>query len=391
MATDLKREVDALLEQAVAARHVPGVVAMVTGRDGPVYAGAFGRRVLGQTAPMTLDTVVWIASMTKAITAAAAMQLVEQGKLQLDEPASRWAPELDSVQVLEGFDVSGQALLRPPKRPVTLRRLLTHTAGFGYEIWNPLLGRYQEQTGVPRVGSGLNAAFRVPLTFDPGERWQYGINIDWAGKMVEAVSGERLGAYLRGHLFDPLAMGDTAFRITPGMRQRLATIHQRSADGTLQATDIEVPQEPEFEMGGGGLYGTAGDYLSFVRMILNRGIAGGKRVLEPGTVDLMSRNQIGELQVTPMVSVLPERSNDAEFFPGTPKKWGLSFMINTEAAPTGRSPGSLAWAGLANTYYWIDPAKGIGGVYLTQILPFADRVSLSLFHAFEAAVYRSLS
>ena len=391
MPADLKGEVDTLLRGAVEAGDVPGVVAMATDRHGPIYEGAFGQRVLGQAPPMTLETVVWIASMTKALTAAAAMQLVEQGKLELEGPASRWVPELASVQVLEGFDASGLPRMRPPKRPATLRQLLTHTAGFGYEVWNPLLGRYLQEAGIPRVGSGQKSAFRVPIVFDPGDRWHYGISIDWVGRIVEAISGERLGDYLRERLFGPLAMSDTAFKITPAMRQRLAKIHQRATDGALQATDIEVPQDPEFEMGGGGLYGTAGDYLSFVRMILNGGIGNGRRVLSTETVDLMARNQIGELLVTTLTSAMPERSNDAEFFPGMPKRWGLSFLINTETAPTGRSPGSLAWAGLANTYYWIDPAKGIGGVYLTQILPFADPKSLSLFYAFERAVYRSLS
>jgi len=391
MPADLQGEVDALLRRAVEGGDVPGVVAMATDRDGPIYEGAFGQRALGQAPPMTLDTVVWIASMTKALTAAAAMQLVERGKLELEGPASRWVPELASVQVLEGFDASGLPRMRPPKRPATLRHLLTHTAGFGYEVWNPLLRRYLQEAGIPRVGSGQKSAFRVPIVFDPGDRWHYGINIDWVGRIVEAVSGERLGDYLRERLFGPLAMNDTAFKITPAMRQRLAKIHQRATDGALQPTDIEVPQEPEFEMGGGGLYGTAGDYLSFIRMILNGGIGNGQRVLSTETVDLMARNQIGELLVTTLTSAMPERSNDAEFFPGMPKKWGLSFLINTETAPTGRSPGSLAWAGLANTYYWIDPAKGIGGVYLTQILPFADPKSLSLFYAFERAVYRSLS
>jgi CubicO group peptidase (beta-lactamase class C family) len=391
MSPELKQEIDALLSRAVEMGEVPGVVAMATDRDGPIYQGAFGRRVVGRPTPMTLDTVVWLASMTKALTSAGAMQLVERGVLDLEGPASRWAPELASVPVLEGFDASGKPQLRAAARPITLRHLLTHTAGFGYEIWNPTIGRYMEQAGIPRVGSGRKMAFRVPLAFDPGERWHYGINIDWVGQIIEAVSGQRLGDYLRQHLLAPLGMSDTAFRISPEMRSRLAKIHQRMSGGELQETDIEVTQDPEFEMGGGGLYGTACDYLNFVRMILNRGRSGDAQVLAPRSVDLMGQNHIGDLLVTPLQSVVPERSNHAEFFPGTPKKWGLAYMINTELASTGRSPGSLAWGGLANAYYWIDPLRGIGGVYLTQILPFADAKSLSLFHAFERVVYRALS
>jgi methyl acetate hydrolase len=368
------------------------LVAAATNRDGTIYEGGFGERVLGGGAAMTPDTVCWIASMTKALTGTAAMQLVEQGKLDLDRPASNRVPDLGTVEVLEGFDAAGQPLTRPPRQPVTLRHLLTHTAGFGYEFWNQQIIRYQEAKGVPGIVTCQNAALKTPLLFDPGERWEYGINLDWAGKMVEAVSGQRLGAYLKANVFEPLGMRDTAFKLTPAMRQRLAKIHQRDADDRLQPLlDLEIPQEPEFEMGGGGLYGTAGDYLKFVRMILNRGAADGRRVLKPETVDMMTQNQMGECRVHMLRTALPDLSNDAEFFPGMPKTWGFSFMINTEEAPTGRAPGSLAWAGLANSFFWIDPKKGVGGVYLTQILPFADKKSLPLFFEFEKAVYRNLA
>lgn len=246
-------------------------------------------------------------------------------------------------------------------------------------------------TGLPATSSCENAALRLPLLFDPGERWNYGINIELAGKVIEAVSGKKLGVYLKENLFDPLGMDSTGFRITPSMRKRMARLHERGADGALTAGDFEVPQEPEFEMGGGGLYSTAADYLAFVRMILNKGVGNGNRVLESETVELMSRNHMGELRVVPLRTVNPLRSNDAEFFPGVPKSWGLGFMINHDRAPTGRSAGGLAWAGLSNCYFWIDPIAGIGGVYMTQILPFADVKSLPLFLDFETAVYRSLS
>jgi CubicO group peptidase (beta-lactamase class C family) len=386
----LQERADSLLRSAAERGDVPGVVAMATSRTSTLYAGAFGRRVLGQDAAMTSDSVAWIASMTKAITGTAAMQLVEQGKLELDGVASRWVPELDSVQVLEGFDAAGKPKTRAPRRPITVRHLLTHTAGFAYEFWSEAVIGYQKCEGLPEIASCANAALRTPLMFDPGERWNYGINIDWVGKIVEAISGKRLGSYMKERIFEPLGMTSTAFKITPDMRRRLAKIHQRGEDDSLQATDLEIPQEPEFDMGGGGLYSTAGDYLKFVRMILNRGAADGQRILKPETVDLMSRNAMGDLRVTLLKTALPPLSNDAEFFPGLSKSWGLSFMINDEPAPTGRSAGSLAWAGLANSYFWIDPAKGIGGVYLTQVLPFADRKSLPLFLEFETTVYRSL-
>jgi methyl acetate hydrolase len=385
----MKAQADRILKEAVSKGDVPGVTAAATDAKGTTYEAGFGKRVLGEPADMTPDTVVWIASMTKAITGAAAMQLVERGKLALDAPAKAAVPQLGEVGVLEGFDAAGKPRTRKPKRDITLRHLLTHTAGFGYDIWSPEVGKYMEAMEVPGIISCQNKALTTPLLFDPGERWFYGINIDWAGKMVEAVGGKRLGRYMRDNILGPLGMDSTGFFINESMRKRLAKIHHRGPDGTLQPdTALELPQEPEFEMGGGGLYSTAGDYLKFVRMMLNHGKSDrGEAVLKPETVAQMSKNAMGESKVTMLKTAAPPFSNDAEFFPGMDKRWGLSFMINNEEAPTGRSAGALAWAGLANTYFWIDQKKGVGGVYLTQVLPFADTKALPLFYAFESAVY----
>ena len=385
----MKTAVDKLLKEAVAKGDVPGVVAVATDAKGTTYEGGFGKRVLGQPAEMTPDTVVWIASMTKAITGAAAMQQVERGKLSLDDPAKAVIPYLGEVEVLEGFDDKGKPRTRKPRRDITLRHLLTHTAGFSYEIWNGDIVKYQQAMGVPGITGCENKALTTPLTFDPGERWDYGINIDWAGKMVEAASGKKLGQYLESNVLGPLGMDSTAFFISPDMRGRLAKIHHRGADGALTPDmELEIPQQPEFEMGGGGLYGTAGDYLKFVRMMLNRGKSDrGEQILKPETVAQMSRNAMGDCKVHLLKTAMAPLSNDAEFFPGVEKQWGLSFMINNTQAPTGRSAGSLAWAGLANTYYWIDQKKGVGGVYATQVLPFADTKALPLYYAFEKAVY----
>lgn len=385
----MKTAVDKLLKESVAKGDVPGVVAVATDAKGTTYEGGFGKRVLGQPTEMTPDTVVWIASMTKAITGAAAMQQVERGKLSLDGPAKAVIPYLGDVEVLEGFDDKGKPRTRKPRRDITLRHLLTHTAGFCYEIWNPDIAKYQQAMGVPGITGCENKALTTPLVFDPGERWDYGINIDWAGKMVETVSGQKLGQYLKDNVLGPLGMDSTAFFISPDMRGRLAKIHHRGADGSLTPDmELEIPQQPEFEMGGGGLYGTAGDYLKFVRMMLNQGRSDrGEQVLKPETVAQMSKNAMGDSKVCLLKTAMAPLSNDAEFFPGIEKQWGLSFMINNAQAPTGRSAGSLAWAGLANTYYWIDQKKGLGGVYATQVLPFADVKSLPLYYAFEKAVY----
>jgi CubicO group peptidase (beta-lactamase class C family) len=383
-------KVDEVLGSAIDRGDVPGVVAMAAARDEVVYQGAFGRRALADEAAMSADTVFWIASMTKAITSTAAMQLVEQGKLDLDQQIADVLSELSAPQVLEGVDPSGEPRLRPAKRPITLRHLLTHTAGLVYEIWNADMGRYMETKAIPGIISCQHAALSLPLVFDPGEDWDYGINIDWVGKVVERVSGQVLGDYLAEHLFEPIGMKDTAFKLTQERRARMARMHARSPDGTLAAMEFEVPQEPEFQMGGGGLYGTASDYLAFERVFLNKGLANGRSVLKPETVRLMAANAIGDLNVQPLKTVAPNLSNDAEFFPGMVKKWGLGFMISTEPVLGGRSAGSLAWAGLGNTYFWIDLDRGIAGVILMQLLPFADPKALALLDQFEKAVYASL-
>ncbi len=383
--------VDEVLGTAIERGDVPGIVAMAATRDGVIYQGAFGRRVLPEGAVMTADTVFWIASMTKAVTSTAAMQLVEQGKLALDRPIAGLLPELAAPQVLEGFDAAGEPRLRPARRAITLRHLITHTAGFVYDIWNAEMGRYMEKTGVPGIISCQNAALALPLVFEPGEGWDYGINIDWVGKAVERASGQRLGDYFAEHLFGPIGMEDSGFRLTPDRRARLASMHAGGAGEALEPIAFEIPQEPEFQMGGGGLYGTAADYLAFQRVFLNQGRADGGQVLRPETVALMAQNAIGELNVRLLKTAQPAYSNDAEFFPGMVKKWGLGFMISTEPVPGGRSAGSLAWAGLGNTYFWIDPGAGVAGIILAQLLPFADRKALALLDAFERAVYAGLA
>jgi CubicO group peptidase (beta-lactamase class C family) len=367
--------IDALFTEAVESKKMPGIVAMAATDKGLLYQGAFGRRELGKDAPMTLDTVVWIASMTKAITATAAMQLVERSC---------------QAQVLEGFDANGQPRLRAPKRPITLRHLLTHTAGFAYEIWRTEIAKYQTATNTPGITTCTNAALTTPLLFDPGEGWEYGINIDWVGKIVEAASGQKLDAYLQQNVLGPLGMKDTSFKLSPSQRARLASVHQRDEKGALAPIEFALPEDPEFLMGGGGLNGTAPDYLAFTQMILHDGRFNGAQVLRSETVDEMAQNHIGPLEVRPMTSAIPALSNDVELFPGMSKKWGLSWVINTAALPTGRAAGSLAWAGLANTYFWIDRGKGVCGVFLSQVLPFYDGVAIDLLTKFETEVYRAL-
>jgi CubicO group peptidase (beta-lactamase class C family) len=385
-----KAQIDQSLRTKSEAKDIPGVVAMAATGNEVIYQGAFGKRDLGKDDAMTLDSVFWIASMTKAITCAAGMQLVEQGKLSLDEPIGKLLPDLASPQVLAGFDANGEPKLRPANKPITLCHLMTHTAGFAYDMWNGDLGRYLEKTGTPGVISCLNAALKTPVMTDPGTRWEYGTNIDFVGKAVEAASGKKLDAYLRDNLFAPLGMNDTGFKITDSMRQRLVGMHARGPDGALAPIPFELEQAPEFHMGGGGLYGTAADYIQFTQMILNKGRGNGNQVLKPETVALMGQNHIGELTMGKMTTALPVYTIDVDLYPDIVKKWGLSFLINTAKTPEGRSAGSLAWAGLANTYFWIDPARNVAGVILMQLLPFADGKALETFAGFERGVYAGL-
>ncbi|MEZ5597190.1 MAG: serine hydrolase domain-containing protein [Pseudomonadales bacterium] len=386
----LRQHCDQLLSTATQRGDVPGLVAMAANADGILYAGAFGRQGMAAEAAMSEDSVFWIASMTKAITSVAALQLVERGLLDLDAPAADVRPELASIQVLDGFDADGNPILRAPRRAMTLRHLLTHTSGFGYDIWNADIGKAAQALGIPPAGAGRIAGLHTPLLFDPGERWNYGIGIDWAGLMIESASGQRLGKYLEDNILGPLGMRSTTFSPGPELDARKARLHHRDDAGRLAPMDLPLPATGEFEMGGGGLYSTAPDYLQFVRMVLNDGQLGAARILRPESVALLGMNHMGAHRVTPMRTAVPGFSNDAEFFPGISKAWSLAFQINREPAPTGRAAGGLMWAGIANTYYWIDPARGVGGVFMSQILPFVDIRSLPLFTAFETAVYKAL-
>ncbi len=382
------RAIDAVLEAAVARGDVAGVVAMAGNRDGLLYQGTAGVREAGSSQAMTSDTVFWIASMTKAITSVAAMMLVEQGRLALDAPIGDLLPALAAPQVLEGFAADGTPRLRPARTTMTLRHLLTHTSGFGYERWSADLAAAHSGLGLRRVPTNWDELAREPLLFDPGTDWNYSISTDVVGKAVEAASGVSLAEFLQTRIFAPLGMVDSTFLLSEAQQARLARVHQRQPDGTLLPIEYPVGNGRGFLVGGGGMCGTAADYMRLLRLLLAGGTLDGVRLLAPATVAEMSRNQIGELKVRPLLSIAPDSSADAEFFPGMVQKWGLGFLINTERAPSGRSPGGLAWAGLGNTYYWIDPTRGIAGVVMTQSLPFADPRALALLWAFERELYR---
>ncbi|MNB79681.1 Esterase EstB [compost metagenome] len=382
-----------LLDAATAgSQRVPGVVAALVGRDGLVYEGASGQRTQGQAPAMTTDSVFAMFSTTKAITATAVLQLFEEGRLDLDAPARNYVPMIGELKVLEGFDSDGTPRLRAPRKHITTRMLLLHTAGLGYEFFNENYNRLAQEQGQPSIISGSLAALQTPLLFEPGEQWEYGSNMDWAGLVVEAITGKRLGEVMQQRIFEPLGMTDTAFTMTPSMLQRRASLHQRAEDGSLSALeDFILPQAPEVHMGGHGLYSTVKDYCQFIRAWLNDGQGDHGRILKPETIRFAEKNGLENLKVKALPGVIPSLTNTAEFFPGMPKSWAMSFMINDQDAPTGRPAGSLAWAGLANLFYWIDRKNGIGGFWATQILPFADSVSVNAYLDFETAAYRYLT
>ena len=371
------------LAQAIENAGLPGASAMIVDAEGVRFSGAWGHADAVAQTPMALDTICQIASMTKALVSVAAMQLVEQGMLTLDGPIGDVLPELADPQVLEGFGADGAPILRPAKRQITLRHLLTHTAGLGYFFVHPPVLQYFAASGMPVPGS--KASITMPLMFDPGEKWEYSVATDWVGLAVEAVSGSDLQSYLAQHVFEPLGMTRTAFR--PELSEGAARVHIRTPEGGLAVNPVNLGGG-EFQSGGGGLSSTAPDYARFLRMILRGGELDGQRVLSAGSIAEMSRNQIGDLRAGYMGSAMPDLAQPYDTFPDQDTKWGLGFLINPETGPHGRNPGSLAWAGIFNSYYWIDPAAGVAGVFISQLSPFGDPGALAAFGMLEQMAYQ---
>jgi CubicO group peptidase (beta-lactamase class C family) len=329
--------------------------------------------------------------MTKPVTSVAVMQLVERRLVKLDEPASTYLPELSRVQVLEGYDAkTGKAKLRPPKTSLTVRRLLSHTSGFGYEFFDPKLRDYVATGAVPSLFQGGDGFLKAPLMFDPGARWEYGISADWSGKLVEVVSKQSLEDYCRQHIFESLGMFDTFFNVPADKQSRLVTVHQRKEDGTLSETPPQAVKPAEFFSGGGGLHSTASDYLKFARMLLGGGRLGQTRILRSETVNLMGQNQIGDLTVGGFNSLVPQLATEGLRPMGSLDKFGLGFGINTKPFEGGRAAGSLTWSGIYNTFFWIDPTNKTCAVLMMQILPFMDDAPKAVLEEFERAVYASL-
>jgi CubicO group peptidase (beta-lactamase class C family) len=379
------RAIDDTLSRGIVKRKIPAVTAAVATRERIIYQGAFGKRDSVSGMEVKPDSIFAIASMTKAITSAAALQLVEQGRLTLTEPVSKYLPQLANIRVLDGYDDAGQPTFHSVRTPITLKHLLTHTSGFCYDRWSDEMMRWEKATGSGLV-SGV--APMVPLMFEPGARWHYGYSLDWAGKLVEAISGMTLEQYFQQNIFKPLGMNDTTFILPAEKFDRLVTASDRQPDGVLKERTRAMPSPPAAFNGGGGLYSTAGDYVKFMQMILRKGRGpGGDVLLHPKTVAMMSTNQIGKLGAGRLKTQNPASSSDVDLHPGATDHWGLGFLINEAAYPGGRSAGSLAWAGLNNTFYWIDPKRDLCATIMMQFLPFVDKEAVGLLSDFERAVY----
>jgi CubicO group peptidase (beta-lactamase class C family) len=379
---------DETLRDSMQRRKIPAVAAMVATADKTTYSGAFGKRDSASGVNLQPDSIFAIASMTKAITSTAALQLVERGKLTLDEPAAKHLPELGKLNVLQGFDSAGKPILRPATKPVTLRNLMTHTSGFAYDTWDADILRYTSQAG-GAIAPGTVAPL-VPLAFEPSTRWQYGYGLDWTGRLVETVSGQTLEQYFQTNIMQPLGMKDTGFILPPDKFDRLVSVYTRQSDGSLKENPRTMPAPPKAFNGGGGLYSTASDYVRFMQMILHDGRGNGKeQILQAKTVQMMKSNQVGAIRAGVLKTARPALSSDVDFHPGATDKYTFGFLMNPTAYEGGRSAGSLAWAGIYNTYYWIDPKRALCAVVMMQFLPFADKEGVGLLGDFERAVYRA--
>lgn len=375
------------LRDSMSRHKIPCVAAVVATADKTIYSGAFGKRDTHSGVEVKPDSIFAIASMTKAITATAALQLVEKGKVQLHEPVSKYLPQLAKLDVIAGFDAAGKPQLRPATKAVTLHHLLTHTSGFAYDTWDESMMKYNTQHGGPSAGT---VAPLTPLIFEPGTRWQYGTSMDWAGRLVEAVSGLTLEQYFQNNILQPLGMKDTTFIFPADKFDRLVSSSRRQPDGSLKEDARAVPVPPREYNGGGGLFSTAPDYVLFMQMILHHGKGGnGMQILQPKTVDMMTTNQIGDVSAGKLKTFRPTISSDVDFHPGVTDGFTYGFLINKTAYQGGRSAGSLAWAGIENTFYWIDPKRSLCAVVMMQYFPFVDSEAVGLLSDFEKAVYAS--
>lgn len=375
--------IEAPMTAALRDADLPGVVCAAAGPSELLDTTSLGTVAFGSAEPMALDTTFWIASITKLVTAVAVLQLVEQGSLGLNDDVARHLPWFENLQVLT------EAGLTPAPRPVTVRQLLTHTAGFGYETWSRPLADHVSRQGLPAARTGLRCSLERPLLFPPGAKWNYGIGMDWAGLLVERVTGRSLFDHLRCHVFDPLGMASTSF--TPRQGAARAVVHSRQADGSALRTPIDPNPDREFDSGGAGLYSTTRDVLRLLQSILRASRGSQNEILQPKTVGKARRNQIGLLEVRDLLSNAPDRSRDLAPFSGRRRKWSFLGMLHVDAEPGRRAAGSVSWAGVANTFFWIDFKAEVAAVVFTQSLPFLDPRVVAMVERYEDLLYARIA
>jgi CubicO group peptidase (beta-lactamase class C family) len=380
--------IDKVLQDAVDSGGVPHVAAIAADRDGVIYSGAAGPRAVGESDPVGVDSLFRIMSMTKMPCTVAALQQVEQGNLDLDAPVASYCPEFAEIQVLEGFD-GDTPRLRPPARQATVRNLVTHTSGLGYWFFSDDLIKWERVTGIPNVVAGSAASFKAPMLADPGTAFSYGINIDWLGKVVEAVTGQGLDVAIKEGVTGPLGMDQTTFLMSDEQRPNSTPVHVKGEDGTWASIGEILNQAPEYFAGGHGLYGPPSDYIKFQRALLRGGELDGARILKQETVDAAFTNQIGDLDFPAALST-SDPAATCDFNAGPGFKWGYGLLLNTVDFPGMRRAGSGAWAGLCNTHFWVDRTAGVTGAIYSNFLPFVTPEAFAMYNNFELALYASL-
>ncbi|MCJ1445184.1 MAG: hypothetical protein MMC23_005689 [Stictis urceolatum] len=407
--SDIRKTVDDATKDP---QKVPGAVFASVNKQGkPVFSHASGCRGSDTKEPMTMETVFWIASCTKLICGIAALQLVEQGKIGLDDAdaVEGYCPELKAVKILKDFDGEGKPVLVDKKNRITLRMLLTHTAGFGYTFFNPLLKRYNEPLPFEEFSGYASDILTQPLVAEPGTAWQYGVNIDWAGVVIERVSGLKLNDYFQQRIFNPLDITDISMFPRTDMIRRLASMHQRDIDGKLRTRD-HIHRRPLvadaseqhliFNSAGAGCFAEPTEYCKILAALLNDGTSPttGNTILKKASVDELLTNAIPHMpdfgrNTTPAAK--PDQTNSLpEMYPqagNPPQGWSIAGFLNIEKCPTGRSANSTWWAGLSNLFWFLDREKGVAGMIATQILPFGDPYVMGLWANIEIGIYNALA
>jgi methyl acetate hydrolase len=395
----MEARVNHAFKSAVDDKKVPAVGGIVLDKSGNVlFEGAFGStNVLDPSAaPFTTNTPTLIFSCSKLVTTILALQLVEEGKLSLDDPVEKYDPDFAKIEIFEGIGEDGKPIFKAPKKKATVLHLVTHTAGMAYDFFDTKMLQYRLAAGMTpssTMSQGTKANYAGPLLFEPGQEYSYGMNTDWVGFIVEVIIGKKLEEVLEERIIRPLQLKNTSVTFDESKPRMVA--HIRGEDGSfLPAVDIKPLEQPEVRGGGEFMISTISDYAQILLALLN----GGEhpklnvRILKEETVekylfsDLISQI-CSPANVGLIPASIPQLTNTGEILPGIKKLWSAALLLNETDSPTGRKAGSGAWAGLANSYYFMDPASDRLAFFTTSVLPFFDTESLYLFDELERAVY----